>query len=245
MSARRAESEIQGWNAAMLSDVDLMRVCGAGGSSDAWDEFVRRFNRFVCIAVMRAYAQAGGRRPAQGDVDTIDDLVQDVYVKLLERSSGHGAGFRGATDAAVYVYIGRVAISVTIDAVRRHRAGKRGRHVLSLDAPCAPGSADDGTLGDMTPSVQPTPEQNALAAVLRREVAAILARLLKGRNAARDLRIAEAFLLDGCSLGETTCLAGGAGEMAVKSSLRRTGRRLRAELARREMAAASRLGHAV
>lgn len=220
-----------------LTDVELMRACGSPEYPDAWDEFVRRFNRFVCVAVVRAYSQCSGRRPGQLDPETIADLVQDVYLKLLERATAISGTFRGESDAAVYVYIGRVAISVAVDAQRRCLARKRGRDILSLDAVIARDDDEDFTIGLTMRSHEPSPEQNAVATVLRVEVADLLGGIVRGRNAARDLRIAEGYILDGEPLTEIAASMDGMGSGAMKSSLRRTSAKLRLEIARRERAA--------
>ncbi len=220
-----------------LTDVELMRACGSPDYPDAWDEFVRRFNRFVCVAVVRAYSQCSGRRPGQLDPETIADLVQDVYLKLLERSTAVSGTFRGESDAAVPVYIGRVAISVAVDAQRRSLARKRGRDILSLDAVISRDGDEDFTIGATMRSREPSPEQNSVASVLRREVSGLLRGIVRGRNAERDLRIAEGYILDGDPLTEIAASMGGVGSGAMKSSLRRTSARLRHEIARRERAA--------
>jgi len=220
-----------------LSDIELMRACGSPDVPDAWEEFVRRFNRFVCVAVVRAYAQSSSTRTGFLDPDAVADLVQDVYVRLLDRSLSAFGTFRGESDAAVYVYIGRVAISVAIDAQRRNLARKRRRDVLSLDAVIGDESGEKLTLAGTLRSPDPSPEQNAMGAVLRAEVAEVLGAVLRGRNAARDLRIAEAYILDGVPLTEVAQSIGGIGSGAVKSSVRRTGSKLRKEIARRERSA--------
>lgn len=221
-----------------LSDVALMQACSSPDSAEAWDEFVRRFNRFVCLAVVRAHSQCSGRRIGQLEPETVSDLVQDVYVKLFERSRSAFGSFRGGSDAAVYVYIGRVAISVAVDAQRRTLARKRGRDLLSLDAVVTGDEDEEHTIAMTLRTPGPSPEQNAVASILRSEVAQVLCGIVRGRNAARDLRIAEAYLLDGTPLSEIAESIAGLGAGALKSSVRRTGARLRSELSRRERVAA-------
>lgn len=223
--------------AARMSNVELMQACGSPDHPDAWDEFVRRFNRFVCVAVVRAHSQCCGRQPGQLDPEVISDLVQDVYLKLFERSKQTGAPFRGESDAAVFVYIGRVAISVAVDAQRKQLARKRGGDVFSLETVL--GRDDDGefTVGATIRAPEPSPEQNATATLLRREVADLLGGIVRGRNAVRDLRIAKAYILDGDPLTEISEAIGSMRAGAMKSSVRRTSAKLRIEIARRERAA--------
>jgi DNA-directed RNA polymerase specialized sigma24 family protein len=148
--------------------------------------------------------------------------------------------FRGANDAAVFVYIGRVAISVVIDHLRRNGARKRGTETVSLDALLPSDDGQEVTLGDCIAAPGASPEQEACASVLRSEVSEILSRLLRGRNATRDLRIAEACIFEGASLAEVSESLGGIRESGVKSSVRRTSLRLRSELSRLERQTSSR-----
>jgi RNA polymerase sigma factor (sigma-70 family) len=222
-----------------LSHVDLMRACMNERSDGAWEEFAVRYNRFICLAVLRAYCQRGGRRTGSVDVELVNDLVQDVYLKLFEGSRS-ASGFRGATDAAVFVYLGRVAVSVVVDHLRRNGARKRDSDVVSLDESIASEEGTDLTLGDRVAAPGPSPEDLAVGALLREQVEAILSRVLRGRNAERDRKIADTFIFEGGSLGEIAERIGGIRESGVKSSVRRTSLRLRGELARLDRAAETR-----
>jgi RNA polymerase sigma factor (sigma-70 family) len=224
----------------VLSHVDLMRSCAIDGDEPAWEEFVSRYNRFICLAVLRAYCQRGGRRIQSVDVDVLKDLVQDVYLKVFETTRGALQGFRGANDAAVFVYLGRVALSVVVDHLRRNGARKRGADVSSLDAAVVDEDGRETTLADRIASPDPSPAEVATATILREEVSEILVRTARGRNAQRDLDIAEAFIFDGCSVTDIADrVGGGICESGVKSSIRRTSARLRSEIARLERASAS------
>jgi RNA polymerase sigma factor (sigma-70 family) len=224
----------------VLSHVDLMRSCAIVGDEPAWEEFVARYHRFICLAVLRAYCQRGGWRAHSVDVDLINDLVQDVYLKLFECTRGALRGFRGENDAAVFVYLGRIAISVVVDHLRRNGARKRASAVCSIDAPLSDDDGGELTLADCIPSPGPSPEQEATAAILREQVAEILGRSVRGRNARRDLDIAEAFIFDNCSIADVADrVGGGIRESGIKSSIRRTSARLRGEIARLERAATS------
>lgn len=226
-----------------LSHVDLVHACASARNEPAWDEFVARYNRFICLAVLRAYCQRGGRRYGSVDVDVVNDLVQDVYLKLFGNSRGALRGFRGENDAAVFVYVGRVAISVVIDHLRRNGARKRGSEVISLDMSFEDEDGREIALSDRLVAPGPSPEQEATASLLREQASEILGRSLRGRNAERDMRIAEAFIFDGCSLAEITDrFEGRIRESGIKSSIRRTSLRLRGEMARLERVADASLG---
>lgn len=218
-----------------MTNVDLVRSCVLLDDETALEEFVLRYKRFISLAVLRAYCQRGGYRAYSVNLDLINDLVQDVYLKLVESTRGALQTFRGSNDAAVFAYIGRVVISVVVDHLRRNGARKRGSDVASLDAVVVDDDGNETTLADRLMAPGPNPEQDATVAILREEISAILERSLRGRNAARDLRIAEAYIFENCSHAEIAEQVGGEiRESGIKSSLRRTNMRLRGEIARLE-----------
>lgn len=233
-------SKVEFVNYRELSHVDLVRACAAARDERVWDEFVSRYNRFICLAVLRAYSQRGGQRYRSLDVDLINDLVQEVYLKVFESTRGALRGFRGENDAAVYVYFGRVALSVVVDHLRRNGARKRGTETVSLDAAIVDEDGREISLADRLVAPGSTPEQEAVASILRSQVSQILTGSLRGRNADRDAEIAEAFIFDGCSLAEIAERFGGRmRESGIKSSIRRTSIRLRGEISRLERFAGS------
>jgi len=223
-----------------LSHVELIRHCVATGDEAGWNEFVRRFNRYVSLAVVRTLVQRGGRRTESLDTGLVEDLVQDVYVRILESSRGALRSFRGSGDAAVFLYIARTAMSVVVDFLRRQGARKRESFVLSLDVSFESEDRDDVSMAQYLASSEPSPEERAIESARRRDVADALARVLKGRNAQRDLDIAQDYLFADLTIGEIAVReATRMRESSVKSSLVRTSAKLREEFARRERRAAS------
>jgi hypothetical protein len=56
---------------------ELVRACVEAGNSEAWNEFVCRFRKLIACVVLRIARKYGESSPA-----IVDDLVQDVYLKV-------------------------------------------------------------------------------------------------------------------------------------------------------------------
>jgi RNA polymerase sigma-70 factor (ECF subfamily) len=97
---------------AQSADVDL-DACLAGDAA-AWQALVKGTTGLVIAAIRRT---VGGSPPVGLD---IEDLVQNVYVKLLQHDRRLLRRFDPAR-AALSTWITLVARSTTIDALRRRR----------------------------------------------------------------------------------------------------------------------------
>jgi RNA polymerase sigma-70 factor, ECF subfamily len=114
-----------------LAPVQLARLC-AQRNSEAWLEFIRRYQRPITLVVLRTLREA-----EETSTLLIDDLVQETYAALC------ADGFRllrdfveeypSSLDAMVRV----VAANLTRDHLRAHNAKKRGGdfHHVAYDSP--------------------------------------------------------------------------------------------------------------
>lgn len=105
---------------------DLVQRCARGRDREIWQEFVDRFGCRLWSGVHRTLQRFDVRLSE----DERQDLVQDVYCRLLERSGRNLRRCRGGGEAAVWAYLGKVAESVVIDHLRTRNAAKRGRQLL-------------------------------------------------------------------------------------------------------------------
>jgi len=162
------------------------------GSRDpaGWDRLVRRHGRRVVAAVRRVLCRTHGRALPED----VDDLVQEVWYRLIERC-GPGLGPLGRLDEArAGAYLVRVARNAAADRLRRERTVKRGRGWLRSEGFAEASEAE--VLADPAPS----PEDRLLARERRLRFRAICRRLAPaGRRGARDVAIAERALVDGWS----------------------------------------------
>jgi len=163
-----------------------------------WEDFVQRYQRPLRARVVRAL-WAAGRRPAD---EQVDDLLQDVYCRLLDAGGRRIALCRG--EEAMAAYLGRIAERVVADQLRRTRALKRGRsRLLAADL----GGGEEALARAIDP--RGTPEDALLAAERRQSFRDVCRRLLPGPTAVRDTRILELALLGGWSSQEIARVLGG------------------------------------
>jgi RNA polymerase sigma factor (sigma-70 family) len=168
------------------SAVDLFRICTAGSRDErAWGEFVRRFGprlRSGIARMLRRHDQSATR-------EAIDDLVQDVYCRLLERGAD---SFRGDNEGEVTNYLARVCESVVVDRLRGRSAQKRGGGTLFVDL-----DGGHGALESLVPDGDTSPEMRCLHRELRSLLLDGCRLLYEGPWPERNLTIFELAVLDG------------------------------------------------
>lgn len=99
------------------------------------DRHAARVRSAVAVA-LRAF----GERP---DPDRVDDLVQEVWCRLLERDRHRRAGPRGVHEGETASYLRRVAATVVADVLRADGAAKRRPRQLVPLAGDAEGRRDE------------------------------------------------------------------------------------------------------
>lgn len=133
------------------SDEELLRRFNEGDAS-AFEEVMRRYERPLYNFILRSVRRR----------DRADELLQDVFMKVIQRSSD----FKGNSKFSTWLYT--IARNLCIDhsrkmVFRRHR---------SLDAPGRSGADEEGaSLLDRTADGGPEPDRAAVAEDLRRRIA--------------------------------------------------------------------------
>lgn len=204
------------------SSADLFRSCTSDNCELAWREFVARFQGRLVTAVRRTLLRLSSG--AGADDERVEDLVQEVYCRLL--GAGRRRRFHGSSEAQLMTYLQRVAMSVVVDARREALAEKRwgGRRVAWADwqeAPAAGAGIEDG------------PEDRLLAGERRRDFLVICRQALGRRATPTAVRVARLALLEGWTSREIVAgLDGTVGVAGVDSIIHR----LRQSLAGRGIA---------
>ena len=103
----------------------LLRRCAAGGDEAAWRQFLEMFGAALSAGVRKVARQAG----LPGDPANREELLQEVYCRLLENEGRILLECRGESAPAVAAYLRRVAASAAVDRLRLLTAIKRGRHL--------------------------------------------------------------------------------------------------------------------
>jgi RNA polymerase sigma-70 factor, ECF subfamily len=62
---------------ASISIENLVRRCSTSRNPEAWEEFVRRFHRLIATVTLRTAGRLG-----DASRQTVDDLIQETYLKL-------------------------------------------------------------------------------------------------------------------------------------------------------------------
>lgn len=117
-----------------LSNLVLLRQCVEHPERETlWQEFMRRFHEHL-----RAWALQASRSYQQKQIlhyrEGVDDVVQEVYLRLVQNNCHALRAFKGETEEALFGYLRVITHHVALNRVRENRAKKRPHVTESLDA---------------------------------------------------------------------------------------------------------------
>ena len=194
-----------------------MRRCSAQGDIEAWEEFVRRFHRLIAVVVMRT-AQGLGDSSTQ----TIDDLIQETYLKLCADDFTVLRNFQQRHPGAFIGFIKIVAANVVRDHFKLSRSHKRGANRLQEAPEHFNPAAPEDSLGS------PKAMERA---VLVQEIQQHLDHCLPETDRDRNMRIFWLHYRVGLSAGAIAALPGiGLTTKGVESLILRMTRELREQI---------------
>ncbi|MGC2400927.1 MAG: sigma-70 family RNA polymerase sigma factor [Acidobacteriaceae bacterium] len=125
-------------NYSCLSIEELVRQCSASRSADAWEEFIRRFHRLIATVILRTAARLG-----DSSRQTVDDLIQETYLKLCTDNFRILRNFQQQRPDAFIGYVKVVAANVVRDHFKSSYSLKRGSgHIEQLAQDFVPLAAD-------------------------------------------------------------------------------------------------------
>jgi RNA polymerase sigma factor (sigma-70 family) len=172
---------------------ELVHRCGVSNDDELWQEFVDRFGGRLMLGVVRAMRRYGARLSR----DDREDLVQDVYCRLLQKRSRGLRSCRGKGEQQVAAYLARVAESVVVDKLRADAAAKRGRTLLIERI-----GERDAERSLRVAIADHSPEERLLAQERRRRFLVHCRAAVGRRKRERNLQILYLALLEGCSSKE-------------------------------------------
>jgi RNA polymerase sigma-70 factor (ECF subfamily) len=121
--ARRSKTKVSG-NVAMdyqdLAPVQLARLC-AQKDSEAWLEFICRYQRPITLVILRTLRKAGSTPTL-----VIDDLVQETYAALCADGLPLLRDFVEEYPSSLDAMVRAIAANLTHDYLRAQNAKKRG-----------------------------------------------------------------------------------------------------------------------
>ncbi len=122
-----------------LSPHRLVFECVDGDGASAWREFMRRYHPVLTAAAVRV-----SRHWGRGVADEIDDIVQEIYLKLCADRSRILTNFRDPRPEAMFGYLQVIATNIAHDFYRRRAAAKRGAaQTTSIDLADLPAPFND------------------------------------------------------------------------------------------------------
>lgn len=107
-----------------LSPDELVKACAGSKDPAIWREFIRRFQPVIATAVLRT-----ANRFSKQTRQTLDDLVQDTYLKLCDDDCRLLRSFESRHPDAIFGFLKVVAGNVANDHFKSALAEKRGAGV--------------------------------------------------------------------------------------------------------------------
>jgi RNA polymerase sigma-70 factor, ECF subfamily len=162
-------------NYSFLSIEELVRQCSVSRSAEAWEEFIRRFHRLIATVILRTASRLG-----DSSRQTVDDLIQETYLKLCADEFRVLRNFQQQRPDAFIGYVKVVAANVVRDYFKSSYSLKRGAgHVEQLAVDFVP-LALDGSAGS---------QQAIERTVLIEEVSRLLELCIAGPDQERNTQI--------------------------------------------------------
>jgi len=167
---------------------DLAKLCCDAGNLAAWNEFVRRFQRPIALAVQRKARKWGGAAP-----EVVDDLVQDIFMRLCADQCKVLKKFAPKGEDSIVGYLVVVARNVAHDHFRATMAQRAGGDTRLL-------VTDDGDL-DFIPT-QPRPTHGPDWSLRLGEIDSALKSLMPEPVTERDYNIFWMYFQQGFTASE-------------------------------------------
>lgn len=201
-----------------LSPDDLVKACAGSNNTVLWREFIRRFQPVIATAVLRRARHYG--EPSR---QTLDDLIQETYLKLCDDDCRLLQSFESRHPDAVFGFLKVVASNVVNDHFKSALAEKRGAGVTEALA--------DG--GPPLPAVVADTSTSMERRILLRQIDDALARVTNGEDLNRNRLIFWLYYRDGLSAGAIASLPYiGLTTKGVESILFRLTRMIRSHMAK-------------
>jgi RNA polymerase sigma-70 factor (ECF subfamily) len=109
---------------------ELLKVCLGGSEQEAWREFVRRYHPVIAANVIRI-----ARQYRVSSASMIEDLIQEVYLRLCDRDHRILREFRCERPDALYSFLKVVTANLVRDRCNATLSAKRGSgRVVSLSS---------------------------------------------------------------------------------------------------------------
>jgi RNA polymerase sigma-70 factor (ECF subfamily) len=203
---------------AIITPEALVSACLEKGDGAAWAEFVRRFHPLIAGITIRV-----ARKWNELSRDVVDDLVQEVYLKLCTEGLDRLRDFTPEHPNAMFGFIRTFTANLVHDYFKARESLKRGGGTQSVQVEQAEFLGRTESRRDAGDSVQRD--------ILIREIHACLCQAELGPNAERDRHIFWMYYRLGLPASQIAALpAVGLSTKGVESTILRLTRLLRLRL---------------
>ncbi len=225
------------WVAVDLTVYELLKRCRQRPpDEDAWREFVYRYHVAITASVRRTFRRRVIKetdRRAQFPDELIDDLVQAVYVRIVEDGSRALDCFEGEHENSIFRYLEIISINVVRDHFRAEKAYRKPKISFSLDE-LLENRGEGGLLKDAIGSIDGKPILGSALNVTMEDIEGALNRSLGGKHRDRDTLVFKLRYFDGLTIEEIRDVLGlNISITTIASILSRTATKMIAELTRR------------
>ena len=187
-----------------LKNTEVVKLCAQEPSDESiWSEFCSRFHSSIQSSVYRECSHVGIIQKSSQSAAVYEDLVQEVYLKLVGAGCKALREFKGSSENSIYLYLGTIARNVVLNYLSSIKAKKRDVVQVSLDSPLdQEADQDSPSLESSIRSPQFDLEAYLKEVSLREEIENILSQVVQGKNQARDKLIVKLAIYEGFSAEE-------------------------------------------
>jgi RNA polymerase sigma-70 factor, ECF subfamily len=122
---RRSSSSVASYGSVQYSQMaipQLIAVCTSEPSAEAWLEFIGRFHAFISTAITKAVV----RRFGNASRELVDDLSQEVYLRLCSDNFRALRSFEFHHENSIYGFLKLIAANIAQDYFRSAATSSRG-----------------------------------------------------------------------------------------------------------------------
>ncbi len=222
-------------NLTNLTNNELVELCAQQPDNrSAWMEFYDRFDERIWLVVYRECKQKEIAKHSAPFRQVVQDLVQDVYVRLVENDCKALKDFIGISENSIFTWLGIVAKNVVRNYSIKMGAKKRPLIGNSIDDIKAISKIQIAK--DKVSTVYINGEDDFSVEYLKEEIEEILERHLRGKGKERNKLIFKLYIYEGFSPDEIAShLKFSLSVKTVRNIISDIKRELREELLKQEM----------
>ena len=184
-----------------LTNIELTRLCAQEpADKNVWKEFYSRFDKRIWLVIYRECREKGFTENTSQFRQIVQDLVQEVYVKLVDKNCKALRDFIGASEHSIFTYLGIIAKNVVRNYLIKMNAQKRPSKDKSINETFSiSGGSGEVFVEDFLKSSDSNAEKSYEFEILKDEIDEILEKFLKGKDKERNKLIFKMCIYEGFS----------------------------------------------